>query len=437
MNLEFRQVGDGYLFKWPALGLAVSIDRLREDRDDLKCDLTITTGRPPFTPEQPGLLYDGNFNLRSPTTRSSLERRLQEKQSLDGEIDGIDWSGIMEQLCYKATRQWREGDPLVELRHVDYTERPRWLLEPYLEYGGPTDLFGDGGSCKSITALGIAISVVSGRMVIPGCVPTTRCPVAYLDWETDALIHAERMAAICAALEPPLLPSELDGLFYRLQAQSLSSSVAGLRRLVAKHQLGAVIIDSRGLAAGGRLEDSEATLGMFRALRELRIPGLVVDHVNKEGRKGGGDTPYGNIYAHISSRLTWGIVKQETAGEGRVVVALSNHKSNNGRLRGRLAYEIIFVNDDDGRLAMIGFQRALVADVPKLLGAIHLKEQLMAVLQAAAKPLSVDDIVLWLETEGIRVKPEVVGATLRRNRSRLFGSSPDGRLWSPLDLVHE
>ena len=157
--------------------------------------------------------------------------------------------------------------------------------------------------------------------------------------------------------------------------------------------------------------------------------------MNKEGRKGG-DSPYGNIYAHNASRLTWGIVKQETAGEGRVVVALSNHKSNNGRLRGRLAYEIVFVNDESDRLAMIGFRRASVADVPKLLGTIHLKEQLMAVLQAAGKPLTVDEIVLWLETENINVKPDVVGATLRRNRSRLFGSSPDGKLWSPLDLGH-
>ena len=190
---------DSYAFHWKEDGIEALLERLHEEKDGLKCEITINTSRLPI----PGMVREGRFNLSSPTTRKSWVTALEER--MPGDRFSIDWYAVMEMICAKSVRRWRQGEPMVDLARVEVSEDLPYLLYPLVIDGATSVLFADGASGKSLVALAAAVSVATGIEVIPGFTPQRLGPVIYWDWEWDAESHAERLQAICAGLEtdPP------------------------------------------------------------------------------------------------------------------------------------------------------------------------------------------------------------------------------------------
>ena len=396
--------GDCYHFTWGEDMIAVEVDRLREEsRSGLMGEITVRSSRQP----NPGLLHRATFNLSSTAARRTLCKALEAREP------DLDWSGMMEQLCYLTLERWRDGEPLIDLRGVDNTERPRWLLRPFLEYGGPTVLFADGGTGKSMFSLALAVSVASGYALVADA-PTMRGPVLYLDWETDEYVHHERLTAIATGKDICL--ADAAPIYYRRESVALRQSAPALRKKVAELSVALVIVDSMGAARGEDPKDAGPTIATFNAARSLGCPVLFVDHVVKD-RDQKPDKPFGSVYSANLARLTWGMVKAQTEGESRSTIVLSNHKSNNGRIWPRRGYYVDFVVGEDDTLYMAGFTPCDPRDIPEVAGSLSRREQIEAVLKANNTALTIDDIVTALEADNISISSDTVRAILNRHKS--------------------
>ena len=404
MKPTVTRTPDGYSLKWQE-GIEALAERVTEHRDELGCELTVNTTRPP----KPGMLHWGRFNLSSEQTRTRLAAKLAKRDA------DVDWDGLMEQLCVLVADEHRRGDPAVDLREVPIAVSTRWLVEPFVELAGPTVLFADGGTGKSLTALAIAATCASGKPIV-GKPHGDPAPVLYLDWETDAATTSERLHAVCWGAGVPQLPP----VHYRRQIASLEAAAPEIRREIARIGAGLVVVDSLGAARGGEPESADLTIRTFNAARSLGVPMLFVDHVTKAAGNGS-DKAFGSVYTHNLARITWSMDKAQDEGQKGSTVLLTNRKRNNGHLLPRVAYRVVVEADDDGVLSGITFQSVDAVDTP-MADRLPVKAQIWAVLRHGGKALKE-------LSEEIGVAPETVARTLRRY-PEMFVKQPDGTFWN-------
>jgi hypothetical protein len=407
---RFFDLGTAMRYIYQQEGVSFTFDSFRETTlHGVMADVEVEAVSPPRTAA--GHIHGANLSLRSTSGKKSFEKALVEQ---DGFLDDSLWRHMVEQVTEMAWRRYRQGAPVIDLRLVNRQERPRWLYRPWLEYGSITDCFGDGGSMKSLLGTAVGVSVASGIPILGGEVAQPM-PVYYLDWETDEYTRRGYMEAICMGhdIDIDTLP-----IYYSAQTTSLEATAGHVKRQIAELGIGLVIIDSRGYAASGDLEHSEGTLGLFRAIRSLKVATWVVDHVSKEGR--GGDKPYGNIYAHNSARITWGATKISEEGELRSTLILRNHKMNNGVTVPRRAYQVTFANNDEDEPEQIGFELADMRDIPEAASQMPQKDQIAAVLKRASRPLSQSEIGAALIEAGTPIPVASLKAALNRYKNRTF-----------------
>jgi hypothetical protein len=369
--------------------------------------MSISTSKPP----RPGLLRSGNFNLSAATTRSQWQKALEER------MPDVDWYAVLEVVCAKAVRRWREGEAIIDLAAVEVPPDLPYILPPVVVEGGPTVIYADGASGKSLLALAMAVSIATGTEVVPGLVPQRLGPVIYWDWEWDAESHAERLQAICAGVDIPV-PRGM--VYYQREMVSVLDAVPRMRKRVAETGAVAVIVDSLGYARGGDANSQELTIRTFGALRTLERPVIVLDHVSADGKDK--DKSFGSIYTRDSARSLWRIDVQKEEGRDDWYAALVNTKANRKyqRTRGLL---IRTESDEDERLLAVRFEATDVREMPGVANSLTLREHLVAVLEANRRPLPLEDILACLEAEGRDVSRAVVEVTLRRNRDTFFDGS--------------
>jgi len=398
----------------------ITFDRFHEARGgELTAEVIVETSRQPH----PGILSQTKLNLLSAQAHTTLSRSLQVKQ------DDLEWADVLTLLCHDAIQHYREGEPVVELHTVPDRQGTRWLYHPWIEYGGPTVLFADGGSGKSLFGLALAVAVAHGVNIFGGPAPA-RAPVLYLDWESDAETHAERLRAIEAGAG---IYEAGDGLpiLYRRQSASLAESTNALRRYIGQYEVGLMIVDSLALARGGEPESAETTLKLFNAARELRIPWLGIDHVTKNGAGSVGTTaspskPFGSVFTPNAARLTWSMEKAEEGGDEAAVVVLQNRKSNNVKSLGRRAYGVEFVTGEGDALLSVHYESMDLNDVPGMFPRLGQAHQIDTILSENRGPMLVEDVQRALEASGVTMKAAQIRVILNRHKDK-FVAIQDGR----------
>lgn len=368
--------------------IEVVLDRFVEDkRDGLKAEIEVRSSRPPT----PGLIHYGRIALTSTESRAKIIRAC-EARSGDGWHDDTDFGAIIGDLSIRSIKRWREGEPAVDLTSVEPGNRPRWKLRPFLEYGGPTVLFAYGESGKSLLALALSVDLAAGSSLL-GEPQEDPCPVMYLDWEADQYTHGERLQALLTGsgvtLERPV--------YYRRMLASLTESAYAVRKELAVLGVGAVVIDSMGMARGGDAKEAAPTIDFFRSVRSLGVPALILDHLPKEGD---GNNPYGSIYTTNLARITWRLDAAKEEGRQEYHVALTNKKGNNvGRLP-RMAYRVAFdVDPVTELLRTVTLERCDPLDVPDFAATASLSDRILRAIdeygpmepQAIAEELGLDE----------------------------------------------
>jgi len=257
-----------------------------------------------------------------------------------------------------------------------------------VEYGGPTVLFADGGAGKSILALMMAYSVASGRPLLgkPQGPPRN---VLYLDWETDAQTHAERLRAIHNAYD---FAADQPVVYYKRMAGSLADSVEQIRQEVARLQIALVVVDSLSLAVGGgvALEDSATATAFFGAARLLETCLLAISHVSKAtiaNTTNQKASPFGSAFFRNTARLAWYVESLQEEGASESLIRFEHVKSNNGRYQRQHGYRLRFDNiGEAGDEQLVGIRLSPIdlTDVPEFAKKVTWSQRIAAVLRDGA-----------------------------------------------------
>ncbi len=406
-------LADTYRFTYKVEGVDLLLDHFNEGKDGLHAEITVTTSRQPA----PGLLHFGRLNLSSGPSKGGLVKALRQR-AVPGFLDDVDFPGMVEQVCYRALSRWREGEPFIDLRTVNYRERPRWLVDPFVEHSGPTIIFAKGGSGKSLFGLALAVTVATGIPIL-GSTPTAILRTGYIDWEADEFTHAERLAAICDAAG-----IDMPELLYRRGVASLAEGAATLRRYIAEKGLGFIVIDSVGAARGGDPNSAELTIKLFAAIRSLGIPCLCIDHITKNPNDPK-ENPFGSVYTTNLARITWRMDTIQAEGSDQAAISLTNMKINNGRIAKRRGYRAFYKSDEDDRLVSAWWEPADMGSLPEFLESLSQRDQVAAVLKNQNRSMHPKEIAAILQAEfGITMPEDTVRAVLsaggkdtKRNRA--------------------
>lgn len=370
---------DLYTFLWPELGVEMIVERLVEEKTDIRCELTVNSDHPTHG----GRLYSGHLLLMGPNSRKQVVNALLDRNP------EIDWAGVIEQLCLLSRERYRHGEPVVDLSLVTFGEKARFMVEPFILENGITILYGDGASAKSSLALswGVQISLARGA-------------VLYLDWEDDAATHAERLKAICSALGTE---DAGYGVFYQRRHARLAESVKEIRKIVGEKQIDLIIVDSLGMAAGDP-NNSDLMIEAMRAARALGTAVLAIHHLPKNAVDK--SKPFGTVYASNEARMTWLVEKTQEEDSDEFTVLLTNHKSNRSKMFAKRAMKIRFLNSEEG-LQELGITEVKAIEVEAFRSRLPLWSHIGAVLKTG---MSVAEIKAVLAEDG----REASEASIRR-----------------------
>lgn len=409
---------EGYTFRWDDGAVSITLNRIADGRSDTSAEITVSTTLPPAA----GVLEWGRINLSAMTTRSSLAKALTDR------MPAFDWQGALLQAAHTAVTRRRQGDPSVDLWPVPRREN-RWLLWPYVEYGGPTVLYAKGDSCKSVLALAMAISVASGHSLL-GKPVGPPVPVLYLDWETDAETHAERLRALCNAnlfgCDPPQVR-------YRRMHTALADAAPDIRREVQARKMGMAVVDSVSYAVGAGIDINEqATASQFYiAAGILKIPVLAVSHIRKGRFESDDDsTPFGSVYWINGARVVWQLDTVKEEASHVALIRFIQRKANNTMRWHQHGYHLTFqpIGEDNDELAGIKLSRLDLATVPQFAGKLTWRNRIAAALGKGA--MTRDDLAEVLEIDP-QDKDEIKNLRVnvsREKRANRIIEFPDGRL---------
>jgi|GEM_PF-1731076 len=415
-----------HVYTWEDMHLAITLERFAEERGGLKCEITVCD-----TESGQKLIPTGNFNLSSAIGRKNTTNRLKARTP----DESLDWDLYLDYVTDISQSRYRTGDSVIELMSVPVAERPRFLLQPFIENDGVTLIYGDGGCGKSLLALAMAMSVASGVPIL-GMTPTRVVPVLYLDWESAANDHAERARAIHAGtgtdLDPPMF------IHYQRQVASLAEGAPNISRVLQDLHIGLCVVDSVGMARGGAPEAADVTIAFFRAARSLGVPVVAIDHVSQEARKTKDfSSPFGSRFTHNLARRSWSVEKrsdESTPSEHTVLMALQKHNNTGASAAERIAYHFGFQTSTSAvreqHLDAITIRAQEWDDAVQETHAIDRmskRDQVRYALREASDPLSVLDIRDWLISEGVTVGEQVIRNSLGRNPDLFVSDGGTGR----------
>lgn len=268
-------------------------------------------------------------NLSSGRDRSSFANRLAERMA------GVEWKALVDAFCVEVEKRDDESEPALWIGNLPAPIDGGWLVEGLLERNQNNSLHGDGAVGKSWLALALAVSVTTGREILPGYRPLLRGNVLYLDWETDHDTLNARVQQIArgAGIEPPNIRyMRMDGPF--------ADAVERVLAECQEHKVVLVILDSVEAAMAGSVgagsPQNEGPSKINRGLRRLgRITSFMVDHISAEqaNEKGVVRKAYGSIFKRNWVRLSFQLKQtREPSEDGYGHLGLFNAKRNNGRL---------------------------------------------------------------------------------------------------------
>jgi hypothetical protein len=323
---DFIIVGEGtYRVEVPDLNLTLQVDRLRRRGDELVGELIVMSdlaGSLRITDE--GIISAADFNLSSVRARQDRATLLGKRAQTQGQHD---WYATLEYLCHRVIQAERTGAPSVLLADVPQPEPDRtwaWHGLP-IPQQDPMIWFGDGGTGKSLLALALA-----GELAARGV------PTLYVDWETTAAEHRDRLGKLYNRTLPPVR--------YIRASWPLSHEVDRLRHAILAHDIAFVVLDSVAFGCDGPPEAADAAARYFQAVRQLQTGALLIAHVTKA--ENGDRRPFGSAFWHNGARSTWNVKRDEADGcTQEMVLALYHRKVNNGPLLSPRGLRLRFSTD--------------------------------------------------------------------------------------------
>jgi hypothetical protein len=357
----FRVLAEGcYQLSFPDHGVEFTVDRLRRERHELFCELSVACGILGARAID-GVLSVGTFNLSSPAAAQQRARLLAER----ARTRGLDWSGLLEELRQRTLTAERAGQPSILLRAVQTQPEGSEefeILGLTFPKRHPSILFGDGGTLKSFVALLAASQLeAAGEHAL------------FADWELDEFTHRRRLEAITGRDMPPVRYARCD--------RPLVHEVDRLRRIVRQDGIGYVFKDSIAYGTAGAPESAEAAMDFCRAARQLGVGALWLAHQTKG--ENADQRPFGSTFWFNSARCVWNLKLASTSPDGQTLhLAAFHRKSNLGRLRPPVGIRAQF---DGGR---VYFESADVTTMDEVAASLPLWQRIRGIVKAGPQTLA-------------------------------------------------
>ncbi len=222
------------------------------------------------------------------------------------------------------------GMEVLNVIHLTDHDEPlpqEYIVEDLLPKNHIAIAYGDGGNCKTYTAMGLAACVAQG---VPFCGQSTKkTNVLYLDWELNADDHLRRAYAVARgqALEKPP-----EGIFYASVNATLYAIMPSIQQMIVEKGIELLVIDSVGLASGVDTESAKEIIGLFSKLKTLGVTILALDHQAKaqDKQRYENKTPFGSAYKYNLARVVYQLKRTESPldGDDAVYLVMRNTKSN-------------------------------------------------------------------------------------------------------------
>lgn len=322
LDMAFGRSGMGYAGLWDRGACEITIDHLRRRSGELHGELQVASA---VVSRGRGHIHRASFNLSSTTARDRLARMLIDRSK----PQDLPWGDMLEEFCTAVLNAERAGTPVVKVGQLPPRPDDAYLVAPILPANKPTIIYGSGGTGKSYVADLLTVATATGHSVLDWGV--RRAPVLYLDWETDAYEHDERIKRISAGLGIPA-----PEIHYRACAAPLEDMAEEIAKRTG--DFGLVVIDSIGMASGTSREGgdaNESAIRLFAAIRYLRTTVLALDHVTGEDvrTEKAVAKPYGSIYKVNLARSVWELRRSaEQDPNGDWHLGLYHRKVNRGSL---------------------------------------------------------------------------------------------------------
>ena len=253
----------------------------------------------------------------------------------DGNLAPDGWRTVIEYACVLPLEGHRKSTKEVSIMdHKLTSASAKWRLEPLLEDGESTLLFGPGDSGKSFLALYMAYLVATGQEHL-GLKPK-QGNVLYCDWEATIDVTARRMEMLAKGFGG----SRPSGFWYMRMADNFMGDFDRVHEAVRVRNVSLLVIDSAALATS-EPESSQVVSEFFGVVRELQTATLIVAHVAKTGKD---HEPFGSVFWTNLARSTYRAAAARPKDD-LLSVRLRNHKANNeNRLRDR-AFDLAFTDE--------------------------------------------------------------------------------------------
>jgi hypothetical protein len=373
----------------------MGLERLHETRDELRAEVVVEStiaGR---------VVGPVRLNILSSESQTRFANACATR------VNGMDkerWHAIVVQACAVVAKQFREPSPTLNLAtDVDTSGGVEYLVPLVMPLGETIVLYGDGESAKSLLALRIGVSVALGQILPWGERPKKRCPVLYLDWETNPKTVATRLRRLSMGMR-----TGTPGILYRQCFRGLEDELPSIREEIDRRGIGLVIVDSIGYAATGSLVEDDTARRATNALRQMSpATRLVVAHVSAEGARqtSGTASPFGSRFFWNGMRSGLELRRaEENSRQDEIRVGLFHRKANDGEHHGPIGMDVMF----DGPLGAIEFVEGDIFEAPDLAARTPLSTQLRRLLRKGEATLS--DLADQLDG----TSEDTIGRTLRR-----------------------
>ena len=329
----------------------------------------------------------GRLNLHSASQKQQFVRDLKNRAEYD-------WSGIINHIAKLIEDSIDTPEEIVDLAKVKERKDDPYLVYPFMRKNNPVILYGDGGEGKSTFAIGIGLSIATGKNFIPTFDVNDVGSVMYLDWEQEAEDVADVMKKMCNGLGVEI-PTER--FLYRRMVGSLADHIEGVHRDIISNNVKMIIIDSLVASSGGDVNDSETARILFNIVRGFKVSAVIITHISKadEGK------PFGSIFFWNYARNVWQLAKSQETGVYTSVIGLFHKKSNRNMLSSPLGLEVEFTN------STIKYSEADLQDAPELSGRTTIADQIQGLLKRNPKGMVASEIAEQLDKNEGAIRKEL------------------------------
>jgi hypothetical protein len=236
------------------------------------------------------------------------------------------WQGVT------ASQHLRKRVTAVRFAELDPPRPREYLVEDIAPKNHTTTIYGDGGSAKSILAMGLGTAIAGGAEEWLGR-KVQNCPVLYGDFELDADEQRRRAYQVARGVHLDKPPHDL--LYVSGLGLPTSEVLKGCLEVCVNEGVGLFIIDSLGIALEGDAGDARDVIRFHNEyLDPFRAEGVTLLVIDHQGKAQGGERyqskrTFGSVY---KENLARSVIQVEPSdrGKGLLRVKLRQTKHNFG-----------------------------------------------------------------------------------------------------------